>query len=327
VIYCLNRHETNPYFNIAAEEFLLKEFQHDVFSVWRNEKSIIIGKHQNASREINHDFVKKHKIPVIRRITGGGTVYHDPGNINFSFITTGEMSKLVDFRKYTKPIIDFLKTLGIHSEFSGKNNLVVNGLKISGNSAHVYKNRVLHHGTLLVSSDLATLNKAISGREQLYTDKSVRSIRSRVNNINDILENSIDALSLQNELFSFVTKSYQNSILYDFNELDKRRINELMNDRYLKDDWNYGYSPEYTFRNNFIHDDKNVFIKLEISRGIIRECSITYEGEDKNKMQLINNALKGVPHQKDVLEDIVSYGTFAEDFSGDFLNQLKNYML
>jgi lipoate-protein ligase A len=137
----------------------------------------------------------------------------------------------------------------------------------------------------------------------------------------------MDAISLQNELFSFITGLYSKGILYDFNDHDRKRINELMNERYLKDEWNYGYSPEYVFRNNFSYKDKNVFIKLKISRGIIQDSSITCEGGNNDKIQLINNALEGVAHQKDVLDDVVSYDTFAGTFSRDFLNQLVNYML
>jgi lipoate-protein ligase A len=326
MIYCLNRSETDPYFNLAAEEYLLREFGHDVFSVWRNEKSIIIGKHQNAAREIDHDLVRKENIPVIRRITGGGTVFHDPGNINFSFVSSGEKEKLVDFRKYTAPVISYLREQGINATFSPKNNIVVDGLKISGNSAHVFKNRVLHHGTLLFESDLVFLNRAIAGREQHYNDKSVRSIRSRVRNIKELDKREIDVMTFKDSLFEFILKMNPGNVTYKFSDIDRSRIEEIKNNRYLDDEWNFGYSPEYVFLNYFLLDDKNVFIRLRVRKGIIETSEISFEGMPKEANELLSKKIIGLRHKKENIEGIVSDITFAEYFSQDYLNQLVNNM-
>ena len=133
MIRFIKRPETDPYYNVAAEEYILKSARQDTFMIWRNSASVIIGKHQNASKEINHSFITKYQIPVIRRISGGGTVYHDPGNINFSFIFTGRKENLIDFREFTKPVVLFLQSLGLKAVFEGKNNITVKGWKVSGN--------------------------------------------------------------------------------------------------------------------------------------------------------------------------------------------------
>ena len=184
----INRPQTDPYFNIAAEEYLLKQMDEDCFMVWQNEPSIIVGKHQNTLAEINYSFAKENNIPVVRRITGGGTVFHDLGNLNFTFISSGEKGKLVNFKKFTQPIIEVLNQMGIPARFEGKNDLRVNGLKISGNAEHVYKNKVLHHGTLLFSTDLNFLKKAIKSVPERFQDKAVQSVRSKVANITDFIE-------------------------------------------------------------------------------------------------------------------------------------------
>ena len=150
---CLNLESTDPYFNLAVDEYLLKNRKEDFLILGINDTSVIIGKHQVAHRESATKFVTQNNIPVIRRISGGGTVYHDNGNLNFSFILKSEQGKQVDFRKYTLPVISFLASLGVDAKFEGKNDLKVNGLKISGNAEHVYHDRVLHHGTLLFNSD------------------------------------------------------------------------------------------------------------------------------------------------------------------------------
>ncbi|HRC66441.1 MAG TPA: lipoate--protein ligase family protein, partial [Bacteroidales bacterium] len=148
-MFCINNQNTNPYFNLASEEYLLKNYEEDVFMLWRNEPSIIIGKHQNALAEINIEYVKENHIKVVRRITGGGAVFHDLGNLNFTFISNSPNSKpVMNFKKYTQPIVDVLVNLGVDARFEGRNDIVIDGKKISGNAECVYKNRFLHHGTI-----------------------------------------------------------------------------------------------------------------------------------------------------------------------------------
>lgn len=146
---CLNLPSTDPFFNISADEYLLKHSKEEFLVLSINSSSVIIGKHQSPHIETDTEFISENNIPVIRRISGGGTVFHDPGNLNFSFILNSTPAHQVDFRKYTEPVIRFLATIGVEAMFAGKNDLRVNDLKISGNAEHVYRERVLHHGTLL----------------------------------------------------------------------------------------------------------------------------------------------------------------------------------
>ena len=152
---------TDPRYNIAAEEYLLKETEDDYAFFYVNSPSLIIGKHQNSYSEINLEYIRSNRIPVIRRISGGGTVWHDMGNLNFSFILNGEEGKLVNFREYAQPVVDFLNTLGVKASFGSRNEILVEGLKISGNAEHIHRNRVLHHGTLLFNSDLDALKRSL----------------------------------------------------------------------------------------------------------------------------------------------------------------------
>jgi len=180
----INDLRTDPYFNLAAEEYALKNFKADCFMLWRNEPSIIVGKHQNTLAEINLDYVKKRNIKVGRRLSGGGAVFHDLGNLNFTFISTGaQENRLVDFRRFTMPILEVLQNLGIEAVFEGRNDLTIHGRKFSGNAEHVWKNRILHHGTLLFSSVLTDLSEALKVDPLKFRDKAVKSIRSRVTNI------------------------------------------------------------------------------------------------------------------------------------------------
>jgi lipoate-protein ligase A len=274
MFYCLNRKETDPYFNLAAEEYALKELDMEMFMVWRNDPAIIIGKHQNAAREINHDFVQQNNIPVIRRITGGGTVYHDPGNVNFSFITRGEEGKQIDFRRYTRPVIDFLETIGIRAEFTGKNNLFARGKKISGNAAHVYRDRALHHGTLLFSANLNALEDAIRSNEASYTGKSVKSIRNEVTNISEMLDSPTGVESFKDSFFDFMQKRLNDSVVYNWSSADLSRIAEIQALRYKIWEWNFGYSPRFKVENSFLHDNRQYRISVKVSGGLIQSFHI-----------------------------------------------------
>jgi len=185
---CIENNHTDPYFNLAVEEYLLRNFGEDCFMLWRNKASIIVGKHQNALAEINYDYVKENNIDVIRRLSGGGTVFHDLGNLNFTFIqNVNKNENIVDFKRYIEPIVKVLQQQGVNAKHEGRNDIMIGGRKVSGNAEHVFKKRVLHHGTLLFSSEISNLSKALKVNPLLYQDKGVKSVKSRVANINQFL--------------------------------------------------------------------------------------------------------------------------------------------
>lgn len=269
----INNTSTNPYFNIAAEEYLLKENSEDIFMLYVNEPSIIIGKHQNALAEMNYRFTVENSIPVIRRISGGGAVYHDKGNLNFTFITNGKEGHLVDFRRFAKPIMDVLQNFNINVKFEGKNNLCVNGLKVSGNAEHVYKNRVLHHGTLLISTDLKILSTALNVTSGRYFDNAIKSIRSKVVNINSTLHPLINVDDLRDKMFAYI-RQMQRSDDYSFSTDDIQKINKLAAQKFSTWEWNFGYSPPYEFSNKTTIQGKETEISLTIEKGIINNANI-----------------------------------------------------
>ena len=154
---CIHLKNTNPFYCLAAEEYLLKNFDDDIFMLWQSKDTVVLGKHQNALAEINYPFVRANNVTVARRISGGGTVFHDAGNVNFAFIKNVKSPAEISFKQFTQPVVEALALLGIEATSSGRNDLLIEGLKISGNAEHVFKNRVLHHGTLLFNSDLENL--------------------------------------------------------------------------------------------------------------------------------------------------------------------------
>ncbi|PKP36179.1 MAG: lipoate--protein ligase, partial [Bacteroidetes bacterium HGW-Bacteroidetes-15] len=175
---CIYHRNSNPYFNIASEEHLLKRFTDDIFMLYINSPSVIVGKHQNTMAEVDYHFALENDIKIVRRLSGGGAVYHDHGNLNFCFIRNGKEGALVDFKGFTKPIIEILGKLGVEAKFEGHNSLTINGLKFSGNAEHIFKQRVMHHGTLLFSSDLQALANVLYVSIDKYSDRAVKSVRA-----------------------------------------------------------------------------------------------------------------------------------------------------
>ena len=278
---------TNPYFNIALEEYLLKESKEDIFMLYVDEPSVIVGKHQNTLAEINLRYILENNIAVVRRISGGGTVYHDFGNLNFTFIANGKEGHLVDFKRYTEPIIQVLRNIGIDVKLEGKNDLRVDNLKISGNAEHVFRNRVLHHGTILVSANLLNLSAALKVDLAKYTDNAVKSIRSKVANINSLLPNPVSVEKLKTHIFGHIQN--QNDFKsYSISKHDILEVKKRVEDKFATWQWNYGYSPKYQFFiKNPINNVKKE-ISLEVENGFIISAKV--EDNDSLAKELIGAA-------------------------------------
>ena len=313
-MYFINLESCDPFFNLAIEELLLKNSKEEYLILGVNNQSVIIGKHQVAHREINTPFVIENQIPVIRRISGGGTVFHDSGNLNFSFIRQSESGRQVDFRKYTQPVIDFLLYLGVGAGFVGKNDLKVNGLKVSGNAEHIHGNRVLHHGTLLFSASLDILRNSLRKDTSCYTSRSVGSNPSSVINLKEYLSCFQDINEFRSEMMNYFLKNINNLVPYELNKVEKDGAQSIADSKYKTWEWNWAYGPEYTFNNSFKINKIQHSCRMFIKDGIIRECAI----EGSHHMKLASKRLIGCRH---MIDDI------SEVFRGEniFLNENEIY--
>ncbi len=313
MLFIHNQHR-DPYFNIALEEYLLHNQPQDVTMLWWSEPSVIIGKHQNAFAEVNLPFVLRNNIPVIRRLSGGGTVFHAPGNLNFTFILEGEPGDLVNFRKHTAPVIDFLNKMGVQAHFAGKNDILTEGLKISGNAEHVHKNRVLHHGTLLYDADLDVLQEAIRVEPGRYHDKSIQSMRSRVANISDMLDapHSFDAFGRMLE--DHLTGHFGQVSPYELTGDDIRVVNKLVSEKYSQWDWNFAWSPgKYDFHGKAQRDGHDLALALEVKKGMIVSAKFSGYGVTPEWENMASD-LKGTRHKPDeILRILVNHRMVQTD--------------
>ena len=311
----INNTNTNAYFNLAMEEYFLKNTNEDIFLLWQNENSIIVGKNQNTLSEINYDYVKENNIKVVRRLSGGGAVFHDLGNINFTFISCNDNS-FSDFKKFTMPIVEALKELNVHAEFSGRNDLLIDGQKFSGNAQYNYKNKVMHHGTLLFSSEINDLSNALKVKPSKFQGKSVKSVKSRVTNISSHLDKKMTVLEFKDYLMDFINKRDDNSHFYELNDKDVESINKLVEEKYSTWEWNFGYSPKYSLNNELKYPGGNVEFSLDVHDGLIKDIKFFGDFFGKEDISFIENKLRNVKHNeysiKSALEDV--------DINNYFLN-------
>ena len=299
-MYCITLESEDPFFNLAIEEILLKKSNEEYLILGINTPSVIIGKHQSAHREVNTEYISENNIPVIRRISGGGTVFHDKGNLNFTFIRRSEAGKQVDFRKYTKPVIDFLLSFGVEAKFEGKNDLKVDGLKISGNAEHVHRNRVLHHGTLLFDSSLDMLRNSLRKDKSCYSSRGVESNPSSVTNLKGMLNKFGDIHEFRSEMMSYLLDILPDADRYELSKSETEKTKLLATSKYKTWEWNWAYGPEYHFSNEFEIRGKQFSCHMFVKDGLIRECEITGSDEMEEagkkligRRHMVNDLMEG----------------------------------
>ncbi|PKN79446.1 MAG: lipoate--protein ligase [Candidatus Cloacimonetes bacterium HGW-Cloacimonetes-1] len=293
-----------PY-NIATEEYLLQNKDDDCFLLYRNEPSIIVGKHQNTLSEINSDFVKAQGIPVVRRMTGGGTVFHDMGNLNFCFIMNNAEDTSWTFEKYTRPVLQVLHDLGIDAKLEGRNDLTIGGKKFSGNAKMTYRNKVLQHGTILFSSKMTDLSAALKVNPLKFTDKAVKSVQSRVTNVSEHLSTPLDLDDFIALVHNYVRSLYPEAMDYSFSAAEQAAISALVDTKYGTWDWNYGASPKYNFSKAIRTKAGTIEFYLNVSKGKIDTLQIYGDFFGRKDIDEFAAALIGVLHNPPELLQIL----------------------
>ncbi|MGD6801523.1 lipoate--protein ligase [Rossellomorea aquimaris] len=298
-----NKGITDPRINLAIEEYALKNLDIDetYLLFYINEPSIIIGKNQNTIEEINTEYVESENLHVVRRLSGGGAVYHDLGNLNFSFITKDDGESFHNFRKFTEPVIKALKKLGVNAELSGRNDIEAEGRKISGNAQFSTKGRMFSHGTLLFDSEIENVVSALKVRKDKIESKGIKSIRSRVANISEFLEEKISITEFRSMLLRYIFDVNEIEE-YELTEEDWKNINELSEERYGNWNWNYGKSPKFNLQHSHRFPVGSIDIRLEVNKGLIENCKIYGDFFGVGDVSDIENKLIGLKYEKAEVE-------------------------
>jgi lipoate-protein ligase A len=298
-----NQGITDPAINLAIEEFALKHLPMDEDSYllfYINAPSVIIGKHQNTIEEINNEYVKENDIKVVRRLSGGGAVYHDLGNLNFSFITKDDGQSFHNFRKFTEPVVEALHALGVKAELTGRNDLQVGEQKISGNAQFSTRGRMFSHGTLMFNLNLEHVGASLHANPEKFKSKSTKSVRSRVANIIDFLEQKMTIEEFRAHLLQHIFGLDVADVpKYELTEADWQKINEISAERYQNWDWNYGLSPESNVKHSKKFPVGIIDLRMNIKDGNIDEIKIYGDFFGVGDVTDIEDKLRGVRYTEE----------------------------
>jgi len=305
-----NKGITDPMINLALEEYVLQNFgEKDTFLLFYiNAPSIIIGKNQNTLEEVNTDYVEENNIKVVRRLSGGGAVYHDEGNLNYSFITKDDGDSFHNFAKFTEPIVKALNSLGVPAELIGRNDLLIEGKKFSGNAQFLTRGRMFSHGTLMFDSEIEHVVSALNVSKEKIESKGIKSIRSRVTNIIDHLEERITMEQFKELILCsiFGVDDVANVPRYDLTEADWESVYKISEERYQKWEWNYGRSPAYNVKARHKFPSGLLDVRLNVKKGIIENCKIYGDFFGIGNVADVEQQLIGVRHDKQAVTEALS---------------------
>lgn len=315
--YIVNK-SNNPAYNIALEAYAFRELlsEDEIFILWINEPAIIIGKHQNTIQEINKEYIDAHGIHVARRLSGGGAVYHDLNNLNYTIISNKSEEGAFDFKTFSQPVIETLADLGVKAEFTGRNDLEINGKKFCGNAQAYYKGRMMHHGCLLFDVDMTVLGDALKVSKDKIESKGIKSVRARVTNILDELPEKITVNEFSDKILVKMKETYPDMTEYVLSEDELAKIQKSADEQFGNWDWVYGKAPEYTIERNVRYPAGKINTFANVEKSIIKNIKIYGDFFGIKDVQDIEELLVGTRYEnKDVLEKLKTIDT-TQYFSG-----------
>ncbi|WP_342277046.1 lipoate--protein ligase [Spiroplasma endosymbiont of Nebria brevicollis] len=275
MIYYINNSK-DPYFNLATEEYLISNpnITDEILLLWQNNNTIVIGRNQNTIEEINNEYVREKQVNVVRRLSGGGAVYQDLGNLNFTFIFNKNQDNARNYALFTKPIIEVLQSLGLNAQNSGKNDIIIDDKKISGNAQYTFNNRILHHGTILFNVDMQMLPKVLKPDLEKLQSKGIKSVQARVTNILPLLKTPLTIDQFQQLIVEKLQHTKNTKVL----KLTSAMITDiaaLANQKYRTWDWIYGKSPNFDLKHKTLVPNKGtIHVWLNVQAGIINNIKI-----------------------------------------------------
>ncbi|MBR5478710.1 MAG: lipoate--protein ligase [Clostridia bacterium] len=313
MVFLVNK-SLDAYYNMAVEEYFLDRHNGNFFILWQNKNAIVVGKNQNTLAEIDSDFVKEKGIDLVRRLSGGGAMYQDLGNLNFTFICD-EKKWFSDYSYFTTPVIEAMKSLGVTLTLSGRNDIMLGDFKVSGNAQAVRGERILHHGTLLIDCDLSVLGQALTPDKEKIAAKGIKSVSSRVININDTLCEKLTVSQVVSAIKDAVVSLFPDTVVRDISEDEDAEIKALA-EKYRSWDWNFGSSPKYTFHNKKRFASGIVEVKLDVLRGVIQSAKFEGDFFGVSDVLDIEKAICGVNHNEDDIFSALCDFNFENYFMG-----------
>lgn len=303
----IHHNSLEPAYNLALEEYLSHHQKNDYAILWQNKPTVVVGKHQNLFAESYPNRAAQQNVAMARRISGGGTVYHDSGNLNFSFIQQREKGKQVDFKAFIQPISDFLNSqYGLNTYLSPRSDLMLDGYKFSGNAEHVYKQRVLHHGTLLFNANLDTLAYLLRPDVSAFSGRTIGSVRSKVCNLHDALPN-LSFSEFRSDIQQFIQSHFCTNS-YTLSPTEHAAVQQLAQEKHSSWEWVYAYSPNF----DYTKTQHEAQLRLQIQKGSITAAESTRNGQTKALTALLG--LRFLPENLALLSSHLRDNWTVDDF-------------
>lgn len=302
----------DPAYNVALEAYAFQKLTDidEIFILWINEPAIIIGRHQNTIQEINKEFIDKNGIHVVRRLSGGGAVYHDLNNLNYTIISNNTQEGAFDFQTFSKPVIDTLAKLGVKAEFTGRNDLEINGQKFAGNAQAYYKGRMMHHGCLLFDVDMSVLGQALKVSKDKIESKGIKSVRARVTNIVDHLSDKITVQEFSDAILAQMKEEYPEMDEYVLSDAELSEIQAMRDNQFATWDWTYGKAPEYTIERGVRYPAGKITTYANVENSTIKSVKIFGDFFGVKPVDDIEKMLEGFRYDyKDVLAALKTVDT------------------
>lgn len=314
-IHYLETGSVDPCYNLALEQFVLERRREgDWLMLWQNRNTVVVGLNQNTAEEINASFVEAHGITVVRRMTGGGAVYHDLGNLNYSFIQDVGNAEELTIGRFTEPVCRALASLGVQASVSGRNDILVDGKKISGVAQRIVGGRILHHGTLLFDSDAAMIAGALRADPAKFTSKSAKSVRSRVGNLRDYLPEGIDLPRFWKLLLHELTRD--GLIRESLSPDELQEVRRLADEKYRSWDWTYGHSPDSQYHSRRRFPGGTLEVYMDLHTGRIEDISFFGDFMATAPLDGLTEALRGVRLDAESLTEVLDRFDLPSLFGG-----------
>ncbi len=330
----------NAHYNLAAEEYLIDNFDEDIVMLWRNDNTVVVGKNQNTIEEIDSRYVAEHGISVVRRLTGGGAVFHDMGNVNYTIIQSYQEGLFSNYAYFTETVRDFLQELGVNATLSGRNDLMIDGKKFSGNAQCVRKGRMMHHGTLMFSSDVKDISGALTPNQKKTESKGVKSVQSHVTNISSHLpeckgrsmdrektDSAMDVEEFMDRLYHYFLRRFPEAVPYELTQEDKASIQQLTDEKYSTWEWNYGASPAFAVNASHKYDFGLVDVRLNVIRGCIKEICIFGDFFGVRSISELEDLLAGTEYRADAIRQVLADIALGDYISGMTAEELIELMM
>lgn len=318
---------TNPYYNMAFDEYCLESLSIDepVFFLWQNRPAVIVGFNQEVNTEVNLDYLKENGIDLVRRVTGGGAVYHDLGNLNYTIVGRSEDLER-DYPEYASIMAKALQSLGVPATLSGRNDILVEGRKVSGFAKRVCKNRLMVHGTLMYNVDVDVLTKVLNPSNTKLQSKGIASVRSRVANLCEYLPNIPDIQTFSKQLEEILSHHYQDTE-YQLSEEDLANIQLLTDQKFATWEWNYGRSPKATLTHSARLACGTVEIHLTLAENRISSCRFGGDFLGNLPATDLESALIEVIYNTENIQKRLSSFTISDYFDGVAMEELIKLIL